>query len=480
VIVTCEQCTTQFKLDDAKIPSGGARVRCSRCQHAFFIEPPHYDDHARVDALTHAVLGSDPSADSPPDTSASSDEGEADWKFNEDAPAGAPESGPFPSADPKPKLNLGAARDAVNDLLGSEGSALEGASAGLVVEDLGGSDLDSEDLGLELAGPHPESALENPESADPISETEVRDTSDPMGIEAQTESHPHQGHTLFAPAGTSAGDLLDLGSGVESLARGDIDDDLGSPRNWDFFAEGQDDSEAEAAKTAVARVGLIPRWKLLEQEQEQARQLELSALEETAAASELDVQQGPSSRALRQAGHGLGWIATVALVAAGVWSTLGPNRIDRGAPVPLQVIGDLEVEVLASRWIDNAISGPVYVVSGELRSIGSGEPVAVGGLGIQLLDATGAPLALSATRIATPRHPSHLRESGPEALATEFETGAHSLARLRLRTGDGVPFQGVLTDLPPEAARFRVIAAPLVPDRSSRAPIRPSSAASPR
>ena len=39
MIVTCEQCATQFHLDDAKVPPGGVRVRCSRCKHAFFIEP---------------------------------------------------------------------------------------------------------------------------------------------------------------------------------------------------------------------------------------------------------------------------------------------------------------------------------------------------------------------------------------------------------------------------------------------------------
>jgi len=39
MIITCEECTTRFKLDDARIPTKGAKVRCSKCKHAFFVKP---------------------------------------------------------------------------------------------------------------------------------------------------------------------------------------------------------------------------------------------------------------------------------------------------------------------------------------------------------------------------------------------------------------------------------------------------------
>ncbi|MEE9607660.1 MAG: zinc-ribbon domain-containing protein, partial [Myxococcota bacterium] len=35
MIVTCEKCSTQFYLDDSKIPKRGVKARCSRCKHAF-------------------------------------------------------------------------------------------------------------------------------------------------------------------------------------------------------------------------------------------------------------------------------------------------------------------------------------------------------------------------------------------------------------------------------------------------------------
>jgi predicted Zn finger-like uncharacterized protein len=463
VIVTCGQCTTQFKLDDAKIPSGGARVRCSRCQHSFFIEPPHQDDPTRIDDLTRDVAP--PSGvESAVESNAASEEAEDDWKFNEDAPA-AEEPGVPPA--PGRSSGLEAAQDAVNDLLGGDVSSRAGATADLVVEGLGGADLDSGDLDLDLAEPaatvSPASAI--PEPADPIvGPGEATDRSDPLGIEAQIESDaPVNDRSLAAPE-TGGEDASELGSKVESLAGGDIDDDLGSPRNWDFFAQGEGEAESKREKTAVARVDLVPRWKLIEQEQEQERAREIAALDDAAVAPDLDIQPGSASRVLRQAGHGLGWIATVALVAAAVWSTLGPNRIDRSPAAPLQALGDLQAEIVASGWIDNAVAGPVYVVSGQLRGSGNGEPVTLGGLGIELLDASGAALALPVTLIADPFHPIDLREHAPDALARDVESGARSLARNRLGSGDAVPFQAVFADLPPEAVRFRLIQTPITPE----------------
>jgi predicted Zn finger-like uncharacterized protein len=40
MIVTCASCLAKFNLDDSKIPGKGAKVRCSRCQHVFYVVPP--------------------------------------------------------------------------------------------------------------------------------------------------------------------------------------------------------------------------------------------------------------------------------------------------------------------------------------------------------------------------------------------------------------------------------------------------------
>jgi len=40
MIVTCASCLTKFHLDDSRISGKGAKVRCSRCRHVFYIAPP--------------------------------------------------------------------------------------------------------------------------------------------------------------------------------------------------------------------------------------------------------------------------------------------------------------------------------------------------------------------------------------------------------------------------------------------------------
>lgn len=40
MIVTCASCLTKFNLEDSKVPAHGAKVRCSRCKHVFFVPPP--------------------------------------------------------------------------------------------------------------------------------------------------------------------------------------------------------------------------------------------------------------------------------------------------------------------------------------------------------------------------------------------------------------------------------------------------------
>ncbi len=40
MIVTCASCLTKYHLDDSKVSEKGAKVRCSRCKHVFYVVPP--------------------------------------------------------------------------------------------------------------------------------------------------------------------------------------------------------------------------------------------------------------------------------------------------------------------------------------------------------------------------------------------------------------------------------------------------------
>jgi predicted Zn finger-like uncharacterized protein len=121
LIVTCEMCTTQFQLDDSRVPAGGVRVRCSRCKHAFYIETP---------GPAAAAPEAEPAgADVAADTAATDFEdendltGESDWQFN-DTPGGAPAAEASEASD-----RLDSASDAVDALLGGDSDEAESAGA---------------------------------------------------------------------------------------------------------------------------------------------------------------------------------------------------------------------------------------------------------------------------------------------------------------------------------------------------------------
>lgn len=40
MIISCENCSTSFKLDDSLLKSTGSKVRCSNCKNIFLVYPP--------------------------------------------------------------------------------------------------------------------------------------------------------------------------------------------------------------------------------------------------------------------------------------------------------------------------------------------------------------------------------------------------------------------------------------------------------
>lgn len=125
MIVRCERCETRFKLDASRIPARGARVRCSRCKHAFFVTPPGATPGDVVHAVAAAAARAPAAATRPPEPSwdleegpdatvarrrsasappraqagAEADEEQNDWRFEDEVPGldpGATRSGLAP------------------------------------------------------------------------------------------------------------------------------------------------------------------------------------------------------------------------------------------------------------------------------------------------------------------------------------------------------------------------------------------------
>ena len=40
MIITCPECLTKFRLEESLLPEGGAKARCSKCQHVFRVQKP--------------------------------------------------------------------------------------------------------------------------------------------------------------------------------------------------------------------------------------------------------------------------------------------------------------------------------------------------------------------------------------------------------------------------------------------------------
>ncbi len=106
MIVTCEGCDTRFQLDDARVPAGGARVRCSRCKHAFLVlpeaPPAERAAHAAAEA---AVVAASPTpegvADDLPVPRPPPKSEDSEWQFAE-ARTPDPEAVRAPVPEPNP------------------------------------------------------------------------------------------------------------------------------------------------------------------------------------------------------------------------------------------------------------------------------------------------------------------------------------------------------------------------------------------
>ncbi len=369
LIISCEQCRAQFRLDDSKIPEGGARVRCSKCNHAFFIAPPGQADDLEAEKLAREALQG---------VRAEAEEPESDWQFNEGAPA----------SPPPPASGLKAARDAVDELLG--------------------------DL-VRSASARPARVAPLPPAPEPE-----------LAPELPAESEPEPSPFEAAP---------------EPVAR----PESGSPQGWNFLEDAEEPEVDEPS--AIGQLPLMPRWKLLEQEREEAER----AIE--ARAAEADLDEGASSFLRRWLGRlaaGAGWIACIGLLAAGARGlATGPPPVFAAQAAVLETAG-FRAEDVRARWVENAVGGPLLVVSGRLGPA-AGTGGAEGPLAVRLLDARGEPLPAAAP-VGPPFPERALRERSPAELRTSQERAAPDFARLH--PGESVPFQALFAEVPAAAARL--------------------------
>jgi len=62
MIIVCPECSTTFNVNSDRIPDGGAKVRCARCQHVFLVEKPLEPEAPVVEEIE--ALTEEPAPDS--------------------------------------------------------------------------------------------------------------------------------------------------------------------------------------------------------------------------------------------------------------------------------------------------------------------------------------------------------------------------------------------------------------------------------
>jgi predicted Zn finger-like uncharacterized protein len=461
LIVTCEECSTSFQLDEARIPASGAQVRCSRCKHAFYLANPSASQSEEAHAIAEeaaadANSGVPPVASDVASTEASGLDGapapgdadEEDWQFNEEIRVEGDDN--LDAAD-----GFGGADDFADELdadalmadispedLESEiGSipAVEPEIANMGAEEDSGLDVGSESAG-EVGG-RDESAFG---SVDDFSSLMEDDDVAPVDLGGEIEAELEREASKVAKAST--------------YASGGTSDDLGDPESWDLVG-----SDAPVtSKTAIGALGSSFEDELA------GVGLGFGDGEEDGLYDDAARKTSPLWQGLRGVGNIVGWALTLALIA-GVLGLGLRSEWHRSIQSP-QVVsaGPMTAETTAIRWVETTRSGFVMVVDGELRNTGRAV-IQPGRVQLALLDGAGHRLAIDPILAGAPLSRRELRESAPNELSMSAAGAAMRLRDTPLAPGTSRPFVALVReeDLPEDARRvlLEISDAEIVPVR---------------
>ena len=429
MIVTCEKCDTRYRLDESRLSGRGSRVRCSRCKHSFQVKaeaPSGVDavnevaEHAAAQAgaphvTQHDLLRIDTenaaaeAAKAPETSQADADDEDIDWQFNEVPPVvPAP---PEPPPKPAPVLDTGT--DAEPFDFGA-----------LPDEEAGPQDTASDLLGG--AG----SLLGD-------------DASDLHG----TPLDPSD--TVVAPSKEPADDAgFD---GWKSLIDGEERDeneavDASAPGAAAAAEASPEVDPSPGKKVAIGRLALVAQG---------------DAVEPVARQRAAPVGPPILSRTL----NATGWLSVLALLAFVVHGSLARSG---QSPTRSAALAGLVAEDVRGRFVENALGGTFYVVSGQLRKPEGQVSAAEALIQVSLLDAAGAPIEGGRTWAGPALSDAQLRESPPELLRAELATRARSLAQMPVGPVAVLQFDAIFEELPSGAERF--LLETVSEDRLPRAP----------
>jgi len=448
VIVTCQECQTQFQLEDAKVPKTGIRVRCSRCKCAFFVESPHLPDPDHASSLAREALGADPDEVSGPSVDSNIPDEESDWQFNEDVDPVA--------ADPG--NDLAAARSAVEDLLGGVSAApVDPVTGELDSSEPRRGEL-ADDSGLDIGTTGSSAEFETE------SEPEAEPEDDPNAVTVDRGSWAGPSADLLSDSGLGldGSEVADaaaapvaahpdadaaLESEVDSSdAFGEVSDDLGNPAGWDFF---EDNDAPPSAGFAAVGDGQKSSDSAGGFESDESH-----ALTASDHPTDFEVEASRGDAWFTRLRGLLGWSLVTSLSVYACTLMFFPALLTAAPDPEVMRVAGYEVVHIEGHWVENAAAGPIYVVSGALHNTGGSRPAADSVLKVRLLDARGAPVLADSAVVGPPIPTLRLRESNLADLLAVQERAALAMLRDPLERRKRRPFMAVLADVPVGAVAF--------------------------
>ena len=477
MIVTCEECSTSFQLDESRIPATGAQVRCSRCKHAFFLPNPSISQsdavHSIAEEAAAAPVASVPAAIEDLGGATQGDAidvaepapepelDEEDWQFSEEIRVEGDDL----------------EDDFDEDLSGELSTELDGESDFGETEDFGAglddSALTADTLDAELqnfAAAGTGSGLELDSGPEPIASEPPRDESNFGSVDDFSELMQDEETPVAMDLAAEIASELEEESAAElsagTCSESGPTDDLGDPESWDLVGN----DEFVAPEPAQHGVGTIVPIDADEFFSDDVFADEVYADD----ISSSSIFVGPP---LAQMGRVVGWVACVALVG-GVLVLGLQIEWSHWAEAP-QVVnwGALQAETTSAGWVDTSRSGPILRFEGQIRNTGA-KAMWPGVIQLALLDGTGERLTSPPIQARSPVAQQILREAGPDLLGTELSEASRHFEETPLAPGEVRRFEALVRagDLPEDAQRVllemgeavsrpaRIPTAPLPPD----------------
>jgi len=472
VVIRCDQCSTRFRLDEARIPERGARVRCSKCQHSFFVR-------REAEPGSDTPEATEESAETPvaPPARVGAEAGETA------APSGAvPTSNGGPTDEPEEPV-VTPSPESATAVAGGEGRPA-GRDRGDTAEgewEFGETDVR---FGQEALEPNP------PDGEDPLAAA-----ADAADVEEASASRSEKPSDELASSQTTSGEAArpeDVVAVGDSIDGGGASVDPVAPDPLDLSGDPPDalvparpEPVSSPNEDSLAAVGDPSSWDLSsdnlepppapQQPAPPAPRPVSTAAEPLFAGAAADAgdllpalggeefqflgEEGPEPAEPGRSdwvAAAVGWPLVLMLAIFTAWSALRPPPV-ASAPHSLPIGSGFEVTGLRSRILENLIGGSLLVVSGELRNP-TGKPGALlSTLAIRLQDPSGA--TIEGTRaLASPSLDERtVRLTDPAVLRAEQQRGARELALRELRPGETVRFDAVFDRLPARAVRFSFV-----------------------